>query len=155
MSASQRPMPVSQTTLDHPRMQMLCVSRLCCAYLKDLTDRFSGTRWDVSLENGHISRIRQHDTATIPDGASDRKGALLAPSFCHPHIHIDKAYLLSHPKYASMRLQKGGFEEAMSLTGQAKVSKILRCTSDSRSIGESRPNGFRSYLHPTLSLQQH
>lgn len=48
-------------------------------------------------------------------------GALLAPSFCHPHVHLDKAFLLSHPKYADLQVEKGDFAEAMSLTSKAKA----------------------------------
>jgi cytosine/adenosine deaminase-related metal-dependent hydrolase len=53
--------------------------------------------------------------------AIDGKGALLAPSLCHPHVHIDKAYLLSHPKYAHLQIERGDFAEAMELTGKAKA----------------------------------
>lgn len=43
---------------------------------------------------------------------------LLSPSLCHPHIHLDKCFLLSHPKYADLRIEKGDFEEAMKLTSR-------------------------------------
>jgi cytosine/adenosine deaminase-related metal-dependent hydrolase len=47
-------------------------------------------------------------------------GALLGPSLCHPHVHLDKAFLLPHPKYAHLQVEKGDFQEAMDLTGKAK-----------------------------------
>ena len=83
------------------------------------------SRWDVSVEGVRIAEIQQHDAdSTAPSKTEhvDGKGALLAPSLCHPHVHIDKAYLLSHPKYAHLQMDKGDFEEAMSLTGEAKGS---------------------------------
>ena len=46
---------------------------------------------------------------------------LLAPSLCHPHIHLDKAFLLSHPKYSDLSITQGDFAEAMNLTSQAKA----------------------------------
>lgn len=83
------------------------------------------TRWDVLIENGKISNIRDHpkhdsNSISLEDSTIDGHGALLAPSLCHPHVHIDKAYLLSHPKYAHLQIEKGDFGEAMSLTGAAK-----------------------------------
>ncbi|KAL1585172.1 hypothetical protein WHR41_06475 [Cladosporium halotolerans] len=48
---------------------------------------------------------------------------LLAPSLCHPHIHLDKPYLLSHPRFAAAQiLREGTFAEAMALTSAAKRS---------------------------------
>ncbi|KAK3684507.1 hypothetical protein LTR37_020219 [Vermiconidia calcicola] len=83
----------------------------------------AGSRWDVSVANGQISGILTHnpDIRGSAGGTQvDGCGALLAPSLCHPHVHIDKAYLLSHPKYAHLQVEKGDFEEAMTLTGTAK-----------------------------------
>jgi cytosine/adenosine deaminase-related metal-dependent hydrolase len=58
----------------------------------------------------------------LPSPSSiDAKGALLAPSLCHPHVHLDKAYLLSHPKYSHLQIERGNFSEAMDLTGKAKA----------------------------------
>jgi len=81
----------------------------------------ANSRWDVSTAGGSITGIAQHDpqaTSEIPQ--AEGKGALLAPSLCHPHVHIDKAFLLLHPKYAHLQIEKGDFEEAMNLTGTAK-----------------------------------
>ncbi|KAF2211692.1 hypothetical protein CERZMDRAFT_112406 [Cercospora zeae-maydis SCOH1-5] len=79
------------------------------------------TRWDVHLADGRIRDIVAHQEDAPQANSVDAKGALLAPSLCHPHIHIDKAYLLSHPKYADLQIEKGDFQEAMNLTGKAKA----------------------------------
>ncbi|KAF2722000.1 Metallo-dependent hydrolase [Polychaeton citri CBS 116435] len=52
----------------------------------------------------------------------DANSALLTPSLCHPHLHLDKAFLLSHPKHSHLQLQRGDFKEAMDLTSQAKAA---------------------------------
>ncbi|KAK8217501.1 hypothetical protein M8818_001259 [Zalaria obscura] len=89
----------------------------------------SGTSWDVQVKDGRIANVQAHDadekalTMTNPMlKAVDGCGALLAPSLCHPHIHLDKAYLLSYPKFAHLQIEKGTFEEAMSLTNEAKAN---------------------------------
>ncbi|KAF7188012.1 Cytosine deaminase [Pseudocercospora fuligena] len=77
---------------------------------------------DLIINNEILERIGESGKtdghhASIVDG----RGALLAPSLCHPHVHIDKAYLLSHPKYAQLQVEQGDFKEAMTLTGKAKA----------------------------------
>ncbi|KAK5175869.1 uncharacterized protein LTR77_001009 [Saxophila tyrrhenica] len=86
-----------------------------------LPNTAADTRWAVTIEGGQIGQISQHsaEVSSHPSYA-DGKGALLAPSLCHPHVHIDKAFLLSHPKYAHLQIEKGDFQEAMALTGEAK-----------------------------------
>ncbi|GIZ42764.1 hypothetical protein CKM354_000602100 [Cercospora kikuchii] len=79
------------------------------------------TRWDIHLSDGCIRNVVAHEDDTPQANTVDGKGALLAPSLCHPHIHIDKAYLLSHPKYTHLQVEKGDFQEAMDLTGKAKA----------------------------------
>ncbi|PPJ52869.1 hypothetical protein CBER1_11314 [Cercospora berteroae] len=79
------------------------------------------TRWDVHLADGCIRDVVAHQDDALRANSVDGKGALLAPSLCHPHIHIDKAYLLSYPKYANLQVEKGDFQEAMDLTGKAKA----------------------------------
>ncbi|TAQ83868.1 hypothetical protein B7494_g7808 [Chlorociboria aeruginascens] len=75
------------------------------------------TRWDVCCRNGVISSIYVSGTK---DSNRGRGGHLLTPSLCHPHIHLDKCFLLSHEKFADLEIQKGDFTEALSLTSQAK-----------------------------------
>lgn len=68
--------------------------------------------WDISCKAGRIHSIEEHKV--LPGAGYD--GRLLAPSLCHPHIHLDKCFLLSHPKYSDLVIQNGDFAEAMKLT---------------------------------------
>lgn len=90
-------------------------------YNVSLPQTISGSRWTVEVRNGTFHSVTETKSADnqLPDSCNGR-GSLLAPSLCHPHVHLDKAFLLSHPRYAHLRVEKGDFEEAMSLTGQAK-----------------------------------
>ncbi|EMD00400.1 hypothetical protein BAUCODRAFT_62230 [Baudoinia panamericana UAMH 10762] len=87
----------------------------------------SGSRWDITLSGDTVSTVEPcEDKVQPPDPVTehnviDAKGALLAPSLCHPHVHLDKAYLLSHPKYADLQIERGDFAEAMELTSRAKA----------------------------------
>ncbi|MCJ1364330.1 hypothetical protein MMC16_003440 [Acarospora aff. strigata] len=81
--------------------------------------------WDVSIASGKVNSINEHNSWTIseqhlPD-TLDAREQFLAPSLCHPHIHLDKCFLLSDPKYADLKIVKGGFSEAMELTNKAKA----------------------------------
>ncbi|KAI7499179.1 Metallo-dependent hydrolase [Hortaea werneckii] len=86
-----------------------------------------GTGHHIHLDHdGCVSNISQSDHTSAPSDTADAhyinaQGAIVTPSLCHPHIHLDKAFLLSHPKYAHLQLQRGDFAEAMELTGQAKA----------------------------------
>lgn len=80
-----------------------------------------GSRWTVGIENGIVRQIESCKGSEQPSpSAVDGRGGLLAPSLCHPHIHLDKAYLLSHPRHSHLQIEKGDFQEAMDLTGKAK-----------------------------------
>ncbi|KAG9682845.1 Metallo-dependent hydrolase, partial [Aureobasidium melanogenum] len=89
-----------------------------------------GSLWDINLSfSGSVHKVTPHNPALLEVLKDDTSspyinghGALLAPALCHPHIHIDKAYLLSHPKYAHLQIEKGSFDEAMELTSKAKSS---------------------------------
>lgn len=76
-----------------------------------LAGRPADILWDVKCKGGLISEIVEHgqDTATLD-------GRFVAPGLCHPHIHLDKCFLLSHPKYADLKIQQGDFAEALELT---------------------------------------
>ena len=89
-----------------------------------------GSRWDIKISDGHIVSVqrqadnyRRNDTddTVSAKGQLHVQGALLAPSLCHPHVHLDKAFLLSHPKYSHLQIEKGTFAEAMGLTSMAKA----------------------------------
>ena len=80
--------------------------------------------WDVFIHNDTIASLEphnppSHDTTSDPQVLNGGK-AFLLPSLCHPHIHLDKCFLLSDPKYSDLSIEKGDFREALSLTSQAK-----------------------------------
>lgn len=85
-----------------------------------------GTLWDVSILHGNVHSTSTHDPATLhshtdhSQNTLNAHGALLGPALCHPHIHLDKPYLLSHPKYSHLQIEQGDFKEAMELTNKAK-----------------------------------
>lgn len=73
------------------------------------------TRWDVGCKKGIIDSLEEH----VSDSSeSNNDVQFLCPSLCHPHIHLDKCFLLSHPKYADLEIEKGDFPEAMRLTSR-------------------------------------
>ncbi|KAI4171441.1 MAG: hypothetical protein LQ343_004297 [Gyalolechia ehrenbergii] len=90
-----------------------------------LPGRAPDSRWDVFLEGETIASIKPYEPHTvlqkIDHPITDYRDAFLAPSLCHPHIHLDKCFLLSDPKYADLSIEKGDFTEALSLTSQAKT----------------------------------
>lgn len=79
-------------------------------------------RWDIQLEDQGLVRR----APSRPD-ASSTPSLLLSP-LCHPHIHLDKAYLLtcnkpsSHgqPDYSDLMPKTGDFKEALANTSSAK-----------------------------------
>ena len=79
-----------------------------------LTDRPPSSLWDISCREGRVSKISEYEE--VPNLQPD--GRLVAPSLCHAHIHLDKCFLLSYPKYADLEIQKGDFEEALHLTSR-------------------------------------
>lgn len=83
------------------------------------------TRWDISICAEKISSICPHNhnvgkAESFQHGVLDAKGCILAPSLCHPHIHLDKCFLLYDKKYSDLGINKGDFEEALCLTAKAK-----------------------------------
>jgi cytosine/adenosine deaminase-related metal-dependent hydrolase len=85
--------------------------------LPNVTDYFL---WDVHIgPNNAIDSIipRSHPPAPEPPPP------LLLPSLCHPHIHLDKPFLLtSHlDQYADLAPHDGSFEEALRNTAIAKT----------------------------------
>lgn len=73
------------------------------------------TRWDICCTGGLISSI----------SPSENKDASIAgfvtSSLCHPHVHLDKCFLLSHPKFADLQIVDGTFAEALELTSMSKM----------------------------------
>lgn len=80
--------------------------------------------WDVALSAGKVTRVIPHNSpkqnSSLPSEPLDFKKFVLAPSLCHPHIHLDNCFLLSDPKYSDLKIVKGNFPEALVLTSKAK-----------------------------------
>ncbi|MCJ1452589.1 hypothetical protein MMC28_002932 [Mycoblastus sanguinarius] len=79
---------------------------------------------DILVDDGKIKRVVPHRSEqNICAGrkALNAQSSLIAPSLCHAHIHLDKCFLLSDPKYADLEIIKGDFVEAMELTSRAKA----------------------------------
>lgn len=74
------------------------------------------SRWDLCCKNGLIESIKEHQP--LLDSTQYTQSTFLAPSLCHPHIHLDKCFLLSHPKYADLEIKDGDFAEALRLTSR-------------------------------------
>jgi hypothetical protein len=77
----------------------------------------TNSRWDICCQNGFITSIDESQDDTFTDSVSP----FLIPSLCHPHIHLDKCFLLSHSEYADLEIQKGDFAEAMTLTSRCML----------------------------------
>lgn len=75
--------------------------------------------WDVNIGPNHII---DSITPTNYPPASAAPPSLLLPSLCHPHIHLDKPFLLtSHlDQYADLAPKDGSFGEALKNTSSAK-----------------------------------
>ena len=76
---------------------------------------------DVSDSNGKIISIKP--TTTQPQTPPSR----VVPTLCHPHIHLDKPFLLTAhnegeelPNYLNLAPEDGSFAEALAKTGAAK-----------------------------------
>lgn len=77
---------------------------------------------DIHLsKDGKIQSIAPHSLKPTASNILDATNYLLAPSLCHAHIHLDKCFLLSDPKFADLGIVKGDFTEAMELTSKAKA----------------------------------
>lgn len=74
-----------------------------------------GSKWDIHCRNGTISSI----VPSINNDEHRRPIRFAMPSLCHPHIHLDKCFLLSHPKYSDLEIEKGDFQEALELTSMS------------------------------------
>jgi cytosine/adenosine deaminase-related metal-dependent hydrolase len=73
--------------------------------------------WDVTCKGGCISNIKAHIHSD--EVIADER--FLTPGLCHPHIHLDKCFILSHPKFADLEIHKGDFAEAMELTSRCHL----------------------------------
>lgn len=78
--------------------------------------------FNIKIVNNEIQSITVQPTP--PASQSSAPASLLLPSLCHPHIHLDKAFLLtSHhtDRYADLSPSTGTFHEALSHTSAAKA----------------------------------
>ncbi|KAJ8071071.1 hypothetical protein OCU04_001416 [Sclerotinia nivalis] len=80
--------------------------------------RPSDSCYDVHCLGGIIRSITTDNSPSDVGKQSDYR--LIVPGLCHPHIHLDKCFLLSHPKYVDLEINEGDFSEAMKLTSEAK-----------------------------------
>lgn len=82
------------------------------------------TLWDITISAGKVTAVVPHHSlkrvSSVPPETLDFRELVLAPSLCHPHIHLDKCFLLSDPKYSDLEIVKGDFPEALALTSKAK-----------------------------------
>lgn len=127
-----------------------------------LPGKDTNSRWDVEFEHETIIAIRpaaassarltagsafagpsssipeasasapEPESETNPEPECPEPSPLLLPPLCHPHIHLDKAYLLTcnsqHnprcsgdcPDYSDLAPQDGSFKEALEFTAWAK-----------------------------------
>lgn len=80
--------------------------------------------WDLHLDSGNVQCVRPQRPSDDTKGAKDSLAsdkAFVLPSLCHPHIHLDKCFLFSHPKYHDLEVVTGDFAEALELTSKAKA----------------------------------
>lgn len=86
-----------------------------------------GTPCDLTIKHSpeYPDRII---ASIIPNTSSSHDASprpLLLHSLTHPHIHLDKAFIHGNPEYAHLLPSTGDFEEALSLTAQAKQQFTL------------------------------
>ena len=80
--------------------------------------------WDLHLDSGNVQCVRPHRRSGVTKDAEDwiaSDKAFVLPSLCHPHIHLDKCFLFSHPKYHDLEVVNGDFAKALELTSKAKA----------------------------------
>ena len=78
---------------------------------------------DIYIGDTKIKNILPHNPDTssyTSEKVLDARNSLIAPSLCHAHVHLDKCFLLSDPKFADLEIINGDFAEAMDITAKAK-----------------------------------
>ncbi|KAI0881005.1 Metallo-dependent hydrolase [Annulohypoxylon maeteangense] len=78
--------------------------------------------WDIVITDGKVSQIRPSNNI------AGEPPKLLLPALCHPHIHLDKPFILTsgrpssntQPDYSDLLPRTGSFEEALTNTSNAK-----------------------------------
>ncbi|USP81567.1 hypothetical protein yc1106_08841 [Curvularia clavata] len=88
-----------------------------------IPDKPPSSLWDIVIQDGRIVSVDAHNSGPLHEESEDvldGHNCLLAPSLCHAHIHLDKCFLLQDPKFSDLQIESGDFNEAMSMTGEAK-----------------------------------
>lgn len=85
-----------------------------------------GKLWDITFVSGKVQCVEAHHESDIAGQTEELRAytsdqAFVLPSLCHPHIHLDKCFLFSHPKYDDLEVLNGDFAEALELTSKAKA----------------------------------
>lgn len=79
-------------------------------------------KWDLEISHGKV--------VSRQPSSSSSCASLLLPALCHPHIHLDKPYILTsnrgglsnaYPDYADLAPKSGSFQEALANTSEAKT----------------------------------
>ncbi|PLN81331.1 Metallo-dependent hydrolase [Aspergillus taichungensis] len=84
---------------------------------------FPSSTWDITFEtNGCIKALTPTPTTNDTSSIQDTEPPLVLPALTHPHIHLDKAFIHSDPKYAHLAPTTGTFNEALTSTTTAKRS---------------------------------
>ncbi|KAI1478596.1 Metallo-dependent hydrolase [Daldinia eschscholtzii] len=109
------------------------------------------SRLDIDIQDGKVRRAcpSEHITSEPPK--------VLLPALCHPHIHLDKPFILTcnnppsgssecYPNYSDLLPETGSFDEALSNTSKAKgrYSKEDLYLRGSQLLAESYRNGVTS-----------
>ncbi|KAI0121609.1 amidohydrolase [Xylariales sp. AK1849] len=89
-----------------------------------LPTRGNNSRWDLEAIDGVVQTFQPTRQQSRPGTTS----SILLPALCHPHIHLDKPYILTcnqcsssnHPDYSDLVPESGSFSEALSNTSRAK-----------------------------------
>jgi cytosine/adenosine deaminase-related metal-dependent hydrolase len=76
----------------------------------------TSTSCSIHCRNGLIESINTDASSSASHTTPPHR--LLVPGLCHPHIHLDKCFLLSHPKYKDLEIKEGDFAEAMKITSR-------------------------------------
>ncbi|ETS85474.1 hypothetical protein PFICI_03499 [Pestalotiopsis fici W106-1] len=92
-----------------------------------LPARGSNVRWDIVVKNDVVQRIDASSTRQ-EKGSPEDPITMLLPALCHPHVHLDKPYILTcnhgpkdqHPDYSDLAPASGAFTEALANTAEAK-----------------------------------
>ncbi|RYP04055.1 hypothetical protein DL765_010319 [Monosporascus sp. GIB2] len=82
-----------------------------------LPSRRSTVAWDITVEDGLVRTIQASQPAA-DHIKSNNAPSLLLPALCHPHVHLDKPYILTgnhapcspvQPRYSDLAPRTGSF----------------------------------------------